>query len=245
MPFFEVKELSKKFNNEDVLNSISFDLEEGEIMSIIGSSGAGKTTLLRCLTNLEQKDSGTIVMKNEEITVDKINTGLVFQSFNLFPQYTAFENVKMPLELKEKMRKKKKLTSLLSQSIDDEVASLLKKVDLDGKAYSYPYQLSGGEKQRVAIARAMALKPDILCFDEPTSALDPQLTEGVLKIIKDLKNTLKMTMIIVTHDIQFAKKVSDRVLYINDGNVCEYGYTEQIFTNPKSEETKNFLKDYI
>ncbi len=245
MAFFEVKELSKKFNNEDVLNSISFDLEEGEIMSIIGSSGAGKTTLLRCLTNLEQKDSGTIVMKNEEITVDKINTGLVFQSFNLFPQYTAFENVKMPLELKEKMRKKKKLTSLLSQSIDDEVASILKKVDLDGKAYSYPYQLSGGEKQRVAIARAMALKPDILCFDEPTSALDPQLTEGVLKIIKDLKNTLKMTMIIVTHDIQFAKKVSDRVLYINDGNVCEYGYTEQIFTNPKSEETKNFLKDYI
>ena len=245
MAFLEVKELSKKFNNEDVLNSISFDLEEGEIMSIIGSSGAGKTTLLRCLTNLEQKDSGTIVMKNEEITVDKINAGLVFQSFNLFPQYTAFENVKMPLELKEKMRKKKKLTSLLSQSIDDEVASLLKKVDLDGKAYSYPYQLSGGEKQRVAIARAMALKPDILCFDEPTSALDPQLTEGVLKIIKDLKNTLKMTMIIVTHDIPFAKKVSDRVLYINDGNVCEYGYTEQIFTNPKSEETKNFLKDYI
>lgn len=259
MSFFEVKNISKTFNKIEVLKNISFDLNENEVLTIIGKSGSGKTTLLRCLNYLETADNGEVLLENEKIfdgeTFKKLkekeklkfgsNFGLVFQSFNLFPQYTSFDNIKLPLELLEKRRKKEGLNSILEKPIDETVISLLKKVGLEDKSNSYPYQLSGGESQRVAIARAMALKPKILCFDEPTSALDPSLKYEVYKVIKELKNSSNITMIIVTHDMDFANIVSDKVIFMSDGCIVESGSPEEIFKNPKSDILKQFLENPI
>ncbi len=259
MAFLEVRDIYKSFGKTEVLKGISFNLEKSEVLSIIGSSGNGKTTLLRCLNYLEKADEGRVLLDGKEIfngkTIKKIKDkelrllrlhfGLVFQSFNLFPQYTAFENIKLPLSLMEKERKKQKLPSLIEKPIDEEVCDLLKKVGLEDKANNYPCELSGGQCQRVAIARAMALKPDVLCFDEPTSALDPELTGEVLKVIKELKETSNITMIIVTHEMEFAKNISDKILFMANGEVVEFGSPEQIFENPKNELTKQFLQSYI
>lgn len=258
-PFLQVSDVYKKFGKTEVLKGISFNLNEGEVLSIIGSSGNGKTTLLRCLNYLEIADKGSVILndveifngetfkgkKEKEIRELRLHFGLVFQSFNLFPQYTAFDNVKLPLSLMEKERAKKGLNSLLNKPIDDEVAEILTKVGLGDRMRNYPCELSGGQCQRVAIARAMALKPDILCFDEPTSALDPELTGEVLKVIKELKETERITMIIVTHEMEFAKNISDKVLFMSDGKVEEYGTPDEIFVNPKSDVTKQFLQNYI
>ena len=260
MAFLSVKDIYKSFGKTEVLKGVSFDLSEGEVLSIIGSSGNGKTTLLRCLNYLERADKGTVLLNGEEIFNGdekkvpeavlrdrRLHFGLVFQSFNLFPQYTAFENVKLPLTLMEKERAKNGKPSLLNagETIDEKVNLLLKKVGLIDKAKNYPCELSGGQQQRVAIARAMALKPDILCFDEPTSALDPELTGEVLKVIKELKELEKITMIIVTHEMEFAKNISDKVLFLSGGAVEEFGSPEEIFNSPKSEVTKQFLQNYL
>ena len=256
MAFLSVKNIYKNFDKTEVLKGVSFDLNEGEVLSIIGSSGSGKTTLLRCLNYLERADKGTVFLNDEEIfngDVKKIpesilrdrrlHFGLVFQNFNLFPQYTAYENIKLPLVLMEKTRTKNGKTSLLNtgEAIDEKANLLLEKVGLKDKAKNYPCELSGGQQQRVAIARAMALKPDILCFDEPTSALDPELTGEVLKVIKELKDLEKITMIIVTHEMGFAKTVSDKVIFMADGIIAEEGTPKEIFDSPKSEKLQSFL----
>ena len=259
MAFLEVKDIYKSFGKTNVLKGISFNLEKSEVLSIIGSSGNGKTTLLRCLNYLEKADKGRVLLdgkevfngetfkkvKDKNLRVLRLHFGLVFQSFNLFPQYTAFENIKLPLSLMEKERKKQKLPSLIDCPIDEEVNNLLSKVGLLDKANNYPCELSGGQCQRVAIARAMALKPDILCFDEPTSALDPELTGEVLKVIKELKESSNITMIIVTHEMEFAKNISDKILFMANGEVAEFGSPEQVFNNPKNELTKQFLQSYL
>ena len=183
-------------------------------------------------------------MKDDEIRNNRINFGLVFQSFNLFPQYTALENVSLALSLMEKERAKKGLTPLYGKPAEEVARELLEKVGLKEKMQNYPCELSGGQCQRVAIARAMALKPKILCFDEPTSALDPELTGEVLKVIKELKETTKMTMIIVTHEMEFAKNISDKVMFMWDGVVEEFGTPTELFNNPKSENVKTFLQGY-
>ena len=255
MAFLEVKDIKKSFGKTEVLKGVSFDLQEGQVLSVIGSSGNGKTTLLRCLNYLEFADYGTVtlngtiisdgeklkVMKEDEIRENRLHFGLVFQSFNLFPQYTALENVNLALSLMEKERVKKGLAPLYDKPSMDVSRDLLEKVGLADKTDLYPCQLSGGQCQRVAIARAMALKPDVLCFDEPTSALDPELTGEVLKVIKELKETTNMTMIIVTHEMDFARKISDKVLFMADGKVEEFGSPKTLFTSPKSEKLKAFL----
>ena len=258
MAFLEGRDIYKRFGSEDVLNGISFDLEAGEVLSIIGSSGNGKTTLLRCMNYLESIDEGTIRLNGEEILNKNIlkektqaeirdirtHFGLVFQQFNLFPQYTALENVKLALTLKEKEKEKKKQSFLSKEYIDEYASNLLKKVGLENKMNCYPCELSGGQMQRVAIARAMALKPDILCFDEPTSALDPELTGEVLKVIKELKEDFKITMIIVTHEMEFARNISDKVLHLNKGKIASFGTPSEIFDNPINEDTKQFISSY-
>lgn len=258
MSILEVQNISKSFGRTEVLKDISFSLEKGQVVSIIGSSGSGKTTLLRCLNFLERPDVGTIKV-NDDILFDasdvstqsdakirkkRLHFGLVFQSFNLFPQYTALKNVMLAKELlaKElpdyKTRKKE-----IHAEIAEQAKQLLKQMGLENRMNNYPHQLSGGQCQRVAIARALALQPDILCFDEPTSALDPELTGEVLKVIKELadKNT---TMIIVTHEMAFAKDVSDHVIFMDDGYILEQGTPEEVFCNPKEERTKHFLGHY-
>jgi polar amino acid transport system ATP-binding protein len=258
MAILEVKHLKKCFGSVPVLNGIDFSLEKGEALAIIGSSGSGKTTLLRCLNFLEIPDEGSISIGGEvifdagnpatqsdsEIRKKRLHFGLVFQSFNLFPQYTALKNVTLACELlaKERTDYKTKRKDILAD-IDGNARRLLDQVGLSDKLDNYPHQLSGGQQQRVAIARALALNPDILCFDEPTSALDPELTGEVLKVIRSLadKNT---TMVIVTHEMQFAREVSDKVLFIDAGLVVEYGPPEDIFTNPKEDRTKQFLERY-
>lgn len=260
MAFLSVKDIYKSFGKTEVLKGVSFDLEEGEVLSIIGSSGNGKTTLLRCLNYLERADRGSVLLNGEEIFNGdekkmpysvlrdrRLHFGLVFQSFNLFPQYTAFENIKLPLSLMEKERIERGKPSLINdcKSIDEKVSLLLDKVGLLEKAKNYPCELSGGQQQRVAIARAMALKPDILCFDEPTSALDPELTGEVLKVIKELKDLEGITMIIVTHEMEFAKNISDKVLFLSEGTVEEFGTSDEIFNSPKSNITKQFLQNYL
>ena len=240
MAVLEVRNLKKKFGNTTVLKDVSFSLEEGQVLAIIGSSGSGKTTLLRCLNFLETPDSGEILVRGkqllsqseDEIRQNRLHFGLVFQNFNLFPQYTVLQNVTLAPSL---------LNRGTAAQIKETAHSLLARVGLTQKENSYPYQLSGGQQQRVAIARALAMNPEVLCFDEPTSALDPELTGEVLRVIRELKNT-HSTMIVVTHEMEFAKSVADIVIYMADGVIEEMGPPEQIFENPQSEKTKAFLQ---
>ena len=239
MAVLEVKNLKKNFGSTDVLKGVSFSLEQGQVLTIIGSSGSGKTTLLRCLNFLETPDEGEILVdgkvlttgNDEEIRQNRLHFGLVFQNFNLFPQYTALENVM----LAPKLLKKDTPEQIRQTGLD-----LLDRVGLSQKVNSYPYQLSGGQQQRVAIARALALSPEVLCFDEPTSALDPELTGEVLRVIRQLKDRGN-TMIVVTHEMEFAKSVSDVVIYMADGVIEEAGTPEEVFDNPRSEKLRAFL----
>ncbi len=261
MAFLEVKNLIKNFGETKVLKGVDFTLEKGEVLSVIGSSGNGKTTFLRCLNNLETADDGEIIVDGKVIfpasesgdSENALTFGMVFQSFNLFPQYSALSNVTLALDAraqrqlkKEKLsffERKRKLKDLKHQNKELAI-SLLDSVGLIDKINNYPCELSGGQCQRVAIARALALSPDILCFDEPTSALDPELTGEVLKVIKSLRDQGR-TMIIVTHEIEFAKNVSDKVMFMSDGRVCEFGTPEEVLVNPKMEETKHFLQSFL
>ncbi|MBR6682982.1 MAG: amino acid ABC transporter ATP-binding protein [Firmicutes bacterium] len=230
----------------DVLKGVSFSLEQGQVLAIIGSSGSGKTTLLRCLNFLEMPDEGTITvgskvlfdgadqttLSDEAIRQNRLHFGLVFQDFNLFPQYNALENVTLAPKLLKKGN---------AAEIDQLGRKLLDQVGLSEKMENYPYQLSGGQKQRVAIARALALQPEVLCFDEPTSALDPELTGEVLRVIRGLKDR-DTTMIVVTHEMEFARNVADKVIYMADGVIEEMGTPAAVFENPQSEKTKAFLR---
>ena len=245
MPILEVRDLKKKFDNTQILKGISFDMEAGETISIIGSSGSGKTTLLRCLNFLETADEGTItvggqqlfdgkkpVTNQEELRKMRLHFGLVFQQFNLFPQYTALENVTLaPLLAAEGVNR---------NVIVENGKRLLNQMGLSDRMNNYPHQLSGGQQQRVAIARALALKPDILCFDEPTSALDPELTGEVLKVIRNLAEK-KTTMIIVTHEMTFARDVADKAIFMDGGIILEQGPAKELINNPSNERTKQFL----
>ncbi len=256
MAILEIKNIRKSFAKCEVLKGISFSLEKGEVLAIIGSSGSGKTTLLRCMNFLETCDTGVICINGKkiydasekskytdnDIRKMRLNFGLVFQAFNLFPQYTVLKNVMLAPELMQlKNVKNHAERAKITENIKNNAISLLEKVGLAEKASSYPFQLSGGQQQRVAIARAMAMNPQILCFDEPTSALDPELTGEVLKAIKSLKSS-DHTMIVVTHEMEFAKNVADKVIYMADGVIEEMGTPEQVFDNPQSEKTKAFLK---
>lgn len=248
MALLEVKNIKKSFGSTQVLHDISFDLNEGEAISIIGSSGSGKTTLLRCLNFLERPDAGTITVggkllfdasdKNkfseEEIRKRRLHFGLVFQNFNLFPQYTALENVMLAPKL---------LNEGDDATLKANAEKLLDQMGLSDRMENYPHQLSGGQQQRVAIARALALHPDVLCFDEPTSALDPELTGEVLKVIRELAEN-KTTMIIVTHEMSFARDVADRVIFMDGGVIVEQGDAREVINNPKEERTRQFLSSY-
>ena len=251
MSILTVQHLEKHFGKTKVLNDISFSLEQGQALSIIGSSGSGKTTLLRCLNFLETPDAGTITVQNEvlfdaakraaqseeEIRKKRLHFGMVFQSFNLFPQYTALENVTLARELMAKDSGESK-ESIRSAGMD-----LLAQMGLADRAGHYPHQLSGGQQQRVAIARALALHPDILCFDEPTSALDPELTGEVLKVIRGLAEQ-KTTMIIVTHEMAFARDVADQVIFMDGGFIVEQGDPKQVIDHPQEERTRQFLSRF-
>ena len=245
MSVLEVKNLRKSFGKNEVLKGVDFSLEKGEALAVIGSSGGGKTTLLRCINFLEFADKGTITVNGKvifdgdadkkpsdtEIRNSRLHFGLVFQSFNLFPQYSVLKNVMLAPTL---------LKRGTPEEIKQKAISIIERVGLSEKLDSYPCELSGGQQQRVAIARALALEPDILCFDEPTSALDPELTGEVLKVIKDLK-AAGSTMIVVTHEMEFARNVADSVMFIAGGVIEEYGTPDEIFGNPKSDKIKSFL----
>lgn len=245
MAVLEVKNIHKSFGKTEILKGISFSLEKGEVLAIIGSSGSGKTTLLRCLNFLETADKGKIVVNNkvlydgedtkkltdEEIRQNRLHFGLVFQNFNLFPQYDVMENITLAPKL---------LKIADEQEIDRRATALIERVGLSDRAHYYPCQLSGGQQQRVAIARALAMGPEILCFDEPTSALDPELTGEVLRVIKGLKSG-DSTMIVVTHEMEFARNVADKVIFMADGVIEEMGTPQEVFDNPKSDKTKAFL----
>ena len=255
MAILQVESIQKQFGKIPVLRDISFDLERGQALAIIGSSGSGKTTLLRCLNFLETPDQGKIIVNGEtlfdaadpatqresEVRKKRLHFGLVFQSFNLFPQYTALKNVTLARELLEreqpgfKARKKEILGAL-----EEEGRALLAKMGLADREGHYPHQLSGGQQQRVAIARALALSPDILCFDEPTSALDPELTGEVLKVIRSLAQQ-KTTMIIVTHEMAFARDVADEAIFMDQGVIVERGPARQLMDSPREERTRQFL----
>ena len=284
MAFLEVKDYRKSFGENEVLKGISFSLEKGEVLAIIGSSGGGKTTLLRCLNFLEIPETGELWLggtklfdasekkqnTDAQIREKRLHFGLVFQQFNLFPQYTVFKNITLaqtllakadfrqkkadfakvlraaPKEERKKLREeqKKVLSEIRAgqkRAIEEKALSLLERVGLSEKRNAYPYELSGGQQQRVAIARALALSPDILCFDEPTSALDPELTGEVLKVIKGLKSA-DSTMIVVTHEMEFARSVADHVIFMADGVIEEEGTPEEVFGTPSSEKTKAFLQ---
>lgn len=255
MPILEVEHIRKYFDRTEVLKDISFTLEKGQVVSIIGSSGSGKTTLLRCLNFLERPDKGIIRVNGEtlfdaddsktqqesEIRKKRLHFGLVFQSFNLFPQYTALQNVMLAKELLAKeLPNYKAERKIIHADIEAQATELLEQMGLSDRMGNYPHQLSGGQCQRVAIARALALQPDILCFDEPTSALDPELTGEVLKVMKELaeKNT---TMVIVTHEMAFARDVANHVIFMDDGHILEQGDPTEVFEHPKEERTRQFL----
>ncbi|MBQ2405959.1 MAG: amino acid ABC transporter ATP-binding protein [Lachnospiraceae bacterium] len=258
MAFLEVKNIEKNFEDTKVLKDVSFSLEEGNALAIIGSSGSGKTTLLRCLNFLEAPDKGIISVKGEtlfdasnrssmrerDLRKKRLHFGMVFQSFNLFPQYTALENVTLAEKLFAQERPDfKRNKKAIYEEINEHGIALLKKMGLAERVDHYPHQLSGGQQQRVAIARALALKPDILCFDEPTSALDPELTGEVLKVIRGLADQ-NTTMIIVTHEMAFARDVSDQIIFMDDGIIVEQGDPRQVIDNPQQERTKQFLTRY-
>ena len=258
MAMLEVSRIEKHFGSTEVLRDISFSLERGQSLAIIGSSGSGKTTLLRCLNFLEKPDSGTISvdgqllldasqklkLTDEEIRKNRLRFGLVFQNFNLFPQYTALQNVTLAGQLlaKERPDYKQNKKEILEQ-IRQRGIELLRQVGLGDRMDNYPDQLSGGQQQRVAIARALALNPDILCFDEPTSALDPELTGEVLKVIRSLADR-NMTMIIVTHEMAFARDVADEIIFMDGGVIVEQGPAHQLIENPQEERTRHFLARY-
>ena len=258
MAILEVEHLSKSFEETEVLKDISFSLEKGHVLSIIGSSGSGKTTLLRCLNFLERPGGGVIrvngetlfdaedpsTMQESQIRKKRLHFGLVFQSFNLFPQYTALGNVMLAKELLAKAQPDyKERKKEIHKEIEAEAEDLLRQMGLSDRINNYPHQLSGGQCQRVAIARALALRPDILCFDEPTSALDPELTGEVLKVIRGLANE-ETTMIIVTHEMAFARDVSSQVIFMDDGCILEHGTPEEVFGNPREERTRQFLSRF-
>lgn len=258
MAILEVRNIEKHFGRTNVLEDVSFSMEEGNALAIIGSSGSGKTTLLRCLNFLERPDSGQIIVNGEtlfdaskegkdkdaELRKKRLHFGMVFQQFNLFPQYTALENVTLSERLlaQETPEFKKDKKAILAR-IDEHGKELLDRMGLAERMNHYPHQLSGGQQQRVAIARALALKPDILCFDEPTSALDPELTGEVLKVIRSLaeQNT---TMIIVTHEMAFARDVADQVIFMDGGVIVEQGDPHEVIDHPKEERTRQFLTRY-
>ena len=259
MTILEVESITKRFGTAEVLSDVSFTLDEGESLAIIGASGSGKTTLLRCLNFLERPDYGRILLRgnvlydakmhdkydDRSIREKRLHFGFVFQSFNLFPQYTALQNVVLARELAAtKQPDYRKNRKTIQSSIRKEGLEILEQIGLASKRDFYPHELSGGQQQRVAIARALAMGPDILCFDEPTSALDPELTGEVLKVIRSLAEE-KTTMLIVTHEMQFAREVADTVLYMDEGNVIEYGAPGDVMDNPSSERTKRFLERYV
>ena len=253
MSILQVQHIEKHFGDTRVLEDISFELEQGQALAIIGSSGSGKTTLLRCLNFLETPDRGRILVRDKvlfdagdpatqresEIRKKRLHFGMVFQSFNLFPQYTALKNVTLAKELPDFKQNKKAIL----EEIEAEGRALLSKMGLAERAGHYPHQLSGGQQQRVAIARALALSPDILCFDEPTSALDPELTGEVLKVIRGLAEQ-KTTMIIVTHEMAFARDVADQVIFMDGGIIVEQGDARQVIEHPREERTRQFLSRY-
>ena len=255
MKILEVKDLYKKFNKTEVLKGVSFSMEKGEVVAVIGSSGSGKTTLLRCINFLEEADVGQILVdgnliydgeSNEkrtpaQIRESQLNFGLVFQSFNLFPQYTALENVTLAPKLLAKERPDyKENKKAILEEIEEKAKALLTRVGLADRMNNYPCQLSGGQQQRVSIARALALNPKVLFFDEPTSALDPELTGEILRVIRDLASK-DVTMVIVTHEIEFARNVADRIIFMADGVVLEDGTPEEVLDNPKNDKTRHFL----
>ena len=255
MSILEVKNMHKSFGDTEVLKGVGFSMEQGEVISILGSSGSGKTTLLRCINFLEKADKGQILVDGEvvfdaseerrkrasQIRKAQLNFGMVFQQFNLFPQYNVLENITLAPKLlaKERPDFKQRKKEILEE-INAEALDLIERVGLSDKINNYPCELSGGQQQRVSIARALALKPKILLFDEPTSALDPELTGEILKVIRSLAEQ-HMTMIIVTHEIGFAKNVSDRIIFMDKGIVAEDGTPEEVIDNPKNERTKEFL----
>ena len=258
MPVLEVKNIRKSFDGAQVLKGISFGLEKGKVLSIIGSSGSGKTTLLRCMNFLEHPEEGQILVNGQllfdasrpgtltdaQLRENRLHFGLVFQSFNLFPQYNVLDNCTLAPDLlardKAKAEGRPFDKAAAHKANVEKAETLLARVGLGAKLKNYPCELSGGQQQRVAIARALALEPDILCFDEPTSALDPELTNEVLRVIKGLKSA-DTTMVIVTHEMEFARHVSDHVIFMADGVIEEEGDPEQIFTAPKNEKTRSFL----
>ncbi len=258
MSFLEITNVKKSFGKTEVLKGITFNIEKGETVSVIGSSGSGKTTLLRCLNFLETPDSGSFVLNGKEIfnadvkalteaekRMNRLHFGLVFQSFNLFPQYTALQNVTLAAELleKDKLKAKKASKSEIKEAMERirlNALDILDSVGLSDKVNNYPCQLSGGQQQRVAIARALALDPEILCFDEPTSALDPELTGEVLSVIRSLADR-KMTMIVVTHEMSFARDVSDKIIFMADGIIQLEGTPEAVFGNTTNERIVKFL----
>lgn len=258
MPILEVKNICKSFGSTEVLKGISFSLEQGQVVSIIGSSGSGKTTLLRCINMLEKATKGQVLVNDEvifdaadpatqkdrEMRKKRLHFGFVFQSFNLFPQYTALKNVMLAPELAARERPDyKQNRKEIHAQLEREARGYLEQVGLGDKVDNYPYQLSGGQQQRVAIARALAMKPDILCFDEPTSALDPELTGEVLRVIRGLADQ-NTTMIIVTHEMAFARDVADQVIFMDGGVVVEQGDSREIINHPKEERTKQFLSRF-
>lgn len=261
MSILEVSNVRKSFGSNRVLKGIDFSLEKGDVLVIIGSSGSGKTTLLRCLNFLELADEGSIsvdgnvlinfgdknTLSEKEIRKNRLHFGLVFQQFNLFPQYTVMDNITLApkLAMKEELKnvdssRVKAFKSERLEEIYKNAEKLLERVGLTDKADAYPCRLSGGQQQRVAIARALAMEPDILCFDEPTSALDPELTGEVLNVIRSLK-TGNSTMIVVTHEMEFAKNVADKVIFMSDGLITEAGTPQEVFENPKTPQLKSFL----
>ena len=258
MAILEVKNLTKSFGKTEVLKGIDFSMEEGEVVSIIGSSGSGKTTFLRCINFLEKADNGLILCDGDvifdgsseksltpkEIREKQAKFGFVFQQFNLFPQYNVIENITLaPLLLAKERPDYKQNKKEIIKEIEDYSLELLAQSGLLDKIKSYPCELSGGQQQRVAICRALALKPKIMLFDEPTSALDPEITNEVLKVIKSVADR-GMTMIIVTHEMTFAKNISDRIIFMNEGIIAESGTPEEIFSNPKNPRTKEFITSF-